>query len=127
MLNNKFWQGFFALAPLVSLILLLFGYFFFIILAIAGGDIDTRGHMDEVHGVLMGGIAFFVIAVLLVVLISFGSLVFYIVHAAKNPNMQGNNMLVVWILLFLFANGLGQLIYWIIEILNKKGPEEVRV
>ncbi|WP_373073098.1 hypothetical protein [Zeaxanthinibacter enoshimensis] len=126
MLNNKFWQGFFALAPLVSLILLIFGYLFFIILAI-GGDIGDNGHMDEVHGLLMGGIAFFIIVVLLVVLISFASLVFYIVHAAKNPNLQGNNMLVVWILLFLFANGLGQLIYWIIEILNKKEGAEVKV
>ena len=58
--------------------------------------------------------------ILLLVLVSLGSLVFYIVHAVKNPNLQHNNLLLVWILLFIFANGIGQVIYWVVEILGNR-------
>lgn len=121
MLNNKFWQGFFALAPLLSLFLILIAYFWFIFLMIAGeGEHGNWGDAE-----VIGGVFSFLVIILLVVLISLGSLIFYIVHAAQNPNLRGNNMLLVWILLFIFANGIGQLIYWIIEILNKPKEEVV--
>lgn len=120
MINNKFWQGFFALAPLLSLFLILIGYFWFIFLVIAGdGD---PGHWGDAE--VLGGVFSFLAIILLVVLISVGSLIFYIVHAAQNPDLRGNNMLLVWILLFIFANGIGQLIYWIVEILSKPGKQQ---
>ena len=56
----------------------------------------------------------------LMVLLSLGSMVYYIVHAAYNPNLKENNLLLVWVLLFIFASGVGQLIYWIVEILTKR-------
>jgi hypothetical protein len=58
--------------------------------------------------------------------VSLGSLVFYIVHAANNPNLRENNMLLIWILLFVFANGIGQLIYWIVEIINKRAHQTMK-
>ncbi|MDG1573408.1 hypothetical protein OZ410_13850 [Robiginitalea sp. M366] len=118
MLQSKFWQAFFALAPFIAIILLFGGYFIFIFSMI--------GHMDEMeHG---GGLPMttfsvlsgFLVLVLLMVALCLGSLIFYIVHAVKNPNLQQNNLLLVWILLFIFANGIGQFIYWIVEILGKK-------
>ncbi len=69
---------------------------------------------------ILGGVGFFMVIVFTVVLLSLASLVFYIVHAANNPNLRENNLLLIWILLFIFASGVGQLIYWIIEILNKQ-------
>jgi hypothetical protein len=76
--------------------------------------------------VFFGGIGVFLLFIFLAVLLSVGSLVFYIVHAAQNPNLKYNNLLLVWILLFVFANGLGQLIYWIIEVVNKRQANPVR-
>ncbi len=43
-----------------------------------------------------------------------------IVHATQNPNLKENNMLIVWILLFVFVSGIGQLVYWIVEIIGKR-------
>ncbi len=115
MLHNRFWQAFFALAPLISLFLILCGYFGFIFILIANnGDLHGANEME-----VLGSVFSFLGLIALVVLISLGSLVFYIVHAAQNPNLHGNNMLLVWILLFIFANGIGQLVYWIVEILGK--------
>ena len=119
MIHNKFWQAFFALGPLLSLVIMLAGYFMFL-LSMAGRMYKLEAASGEDPMVFLGGIGIFLLFVFLMVLISLGSLVFYIVHASQNPNLKQNNLLLVWILLFVFASGLGQLIYWIIEILNKR-------
>ncbi len=121
MIHHKFWQAFFALAPLICLFIALAGYFIFLF--------SMLSHLPEWEPgggepplVFFGGLGIFLFLILFVALLSLASLVFYIVHAAQNPNLKQNNLLVVWILLFIFANGLGQLVYWIIEILNKRNP-----
>ena len=116
MLQSKFWQAFFALSPLVSLLMLFVGYgvFLFSILS----NLPHGGEPDP--SAIFGSLGVFLVIILLMILISLGSLVFYIVHAANNPNLRENNLLLVWILLFIFASGIGQLIYWIVEILSKQ-------
>ena len=116
MLKSKFWQAFFALAPFVSLILIFIAYAVFLLALLTtipqGGD-----KPDPVA--LFGGVGVLVFTILMIFLISIASLVFYIVHAAYNPNLRHNNLLILWLLLFLFASGLGQFIYWIVEIVSK--------
>lgn len=119
MIQNKFWQGFFALAPLICLVVVLTGYFIFLF-SFLGNFQEWEAAGSEPPTEFFGALGIFLCLILFVVLLSLASLIFYIVHAAQNPNLKQNNLLVVWILLFVFANGLGQLIYWIIEILNKK-------
>lgn len=118
MLHNRFWQAFFALSPLICVFIALGGYFIFIInLVNQGGNMDFRPGESPMQ--FIGGLGIFLLLIFLAVFLSICSLVYYIVHAAQNPDLKQNNMLVVWILLFVFANGIGQLIYWILEILNK--------
>jgi hypothetical protein len=118
MIHSKFWQAFFALAPIIIFVVAFLGYmvFIFSILGNLHEFEDAEGPPME----LLAGIGTFVITVLFAVMISLGSLVFYIVHAVQNPNLKENNLLLVWILLFIFASGIGQLIYWIIEIVNQR-------
>lgn len=119
MLHSKFWQGFFALSPMLCLFLAIAGYLIFIMAMVT----QNHGWMEQSGDAPMaffGGLGIFLILIFITVVLSLGSLVFYIVHAAQNPNLRENNLLIVWILLFVFASGIGQLIYWIIEILNKK-------
>jgi hypothetical protein len=115
MLESKFWQGFFALAPLISLVLLFVGYGAFLFSIFS--NLPAGGQPDP--STVLGSLGFFMTFVFIMVLISLGSMVFYIVHAANNPNLRENNLMLIWILLFIFASGIGQLIYWIIEILSK--------
>ena len=122
MIQSKFWQAFFAIAPLACLIIALVGYFLFILTLVSQGpgwEMDN----DAAPLAFFGGLGIFLLLIFLAVLLSLASLIFYIIHASQNPNLKQNNLLVVWILLFVFASGLGQLIYWIIEILNKKEPQ----
>ena len=119
MLQNKFWQAFFALAPIIT--------FFIAISFYLGALIYFFSQMPELESspnvlasVILGNIWIFMIFIFMAVLISMGSLVFYIVHAVQNPNLKENNLLLVWILLFIFLGGISQLLYWIIEVVNKR-------
>lgn len=119
MLESKFWQGFFALAPLIMVFFVIAAYFLFLIFMFQ--DLENFGHSGNVStSYILGNMSFFFFFIFLLILVSFGSLIFYIVHAVKNPNLKQNNLLLVWILLFFFANGLGQLIYWLVEIIPKR-------
>ncbi len=118
MINSKFWQAFFALAPFIGLVLIIGGYAVFMISIF--GNLEELEHQDSPPMAFWGGFGVFMAMILLMVLLAIASLIFYIVHAVKNPNLQHNNLLLVWILLFIFASGIGQLIYWIVEIIAKK-------
>lgn len=119
MLQSKFWQAFFAIAPIVLLFVFFIGYFVFVFSMITEiQEIEADGAVSP--SFIFGRLLWFFVAVLLMVLISLGSLIFFIVHAVQNPNLKENNLLLVWILLFVFIGGLGQLLYWIIEIIGKR-------
>ncbi|WP_350288087.1 hypothetical protein [uncultured Croceitalea sp.] len=119
MLNSKFWQGFFAIAPIVMGILAIFGYFIFIFSMFSNiEEFESNGNPS--FSFIFGNIIWFFLLIILIILVSFGSLIFYIVHAVQNPNLKENNLLIVWILLFVFVSGIGQLIYWIVEIVSKR-------
>lgn len=120
MIKSKFWQAFFALAPFIILFGFLIGYFIFLIAIFSQAADGSLDHYEDDPFAMLGGITAFFIFIIFVILISLGSLIFYIVHAVQNPNLRGNNLLLVWILLFIFANGIGQFIYWLVEIIGKR-------
>ncbi|MEM8510288.1 MAG: hypothetical protein AAF717_20810 [Bacteroidota bacterium] len=118
MLHSKFWQAFFAIAPIASFILILIGYFVFMF------SIFSNLPESEQNGTppasFFSGLGFFFLMILFVLVIAFSSLIFYIVHAVQNPNMKDNNLLIVWVLLFIFVGGIGQFVYWLVEIIGKQ-------
>jgi phage shock protein PspC (stress-responsive transcriptional regulator) len=126
MLQSKFWQGFFAIAPIAMLFLGMIAYFIFLFFILNNIDELDHGSGNDSASFILGNVGAFVLFVLVAICVSLGSLVFYIVHAANNPNLRENNMLLIWILLFVFANGIGQLIYWIVEIINKRAHQTMK-
>lgn len=126
MLQSKFWQGFFAIAPIAMLFLGMIAYFLFLFFILNNIDELDHGSGNDSASLILGNVGAFVLFILVAICLSLGSLVFYIVHAANNPNLRENNMLLIWILLFIFANGIGQLIYWIVEIINKRAQQTLK-
>jgi hypothetical protein len=119
MLHNKFWQGFFAIAPIVSFLLIFVGYFVFIFSILSNlPELEHNNGAPPME--FFGGMGFFFLMIFLTIFICLGSLIFYIVHAVQNQALKENNMIIVWILLFIFVGGIGQLIYWIVEIIGKR-------
>ncbi len=118
MLHSKFWQAFFAIAPIASFVLILIGYLVFMFSIF--GNLQELEQSDTPPAEFFGGLGFFFLMIFLVIVIAFASLVFYIVHAVQNPNLKGDNLLIVWILLFIFVGGIGQFVYWLVEIISKQ-------
>ena len=120
MLHNKFWQAFFALAPIIVGIFSIIVYIFFVINLVTDiQEVEAMGQ-DPSAQMILGNIAWFMGFIVFLILLGLGSLIFYIVHAVQNPNLKNNNLLIVWILLFIFFSGIGQLVYWIVEIVGKR-------
>ena len=119
MIHNKYWQAFFALSPIIILFIMMLGYFVFIF-SILNNIPELEQAHDKPPELILEWIGSFMIVIFLVVLLSISSLVFFIVHAVQNPNLKQGHMLLLWILLFIFVSGLGQLIYWLVEIVSKR-------
>ena len=119
MLHNKFWQAFFALTPIIMVLTSIVAYIIFFLTLMHNATV-MEGSSNLPPTLILSEIGLFFVLIMITALLSMASLVFYIVHAVQNPNLKENNLLIVWILLFVFVSGIGQLIYWIIEILNKK-------
>ncbi len=120
MLHSKFWQAFFALAPILGFFFLIFGYFFFVFSLVTDIQAIEASGNAVAPEMIFGNLLWFFSFIFLSMFIYLGSLIFYIVHAVQNPNLKENNLLIVWILLFVFVSGIGQLIYWIVEIISKR-------
>lgn len=120
MIHNKFWQAFFALAPIIIGILSIGYYVYFVIDLVTDIEAAEAANGDVSASLILGNIAWFIGYIMLMVLVSLASLIFFIVHAVQNPNLKGSNLLIVWILLFVFIGGIGQLIYWLVEIVGKR-------
>lgn len=126
MLHNKFWQGFFALGPIIMFILFFIVYFIFIFVIISQIPEFENSNNEMPPASMFAGMGIFFLFLILILFTSLGSLIFYIMHAVQNPNLKQDNTLVVWILLFVFVGGLGKLIYWIVEILGKKNTVQLQ-
>jgi len=114
MFNNKLLQRFLALSPLVSIFFILISYIFFIGTMLVGAAHPPKPELFYV------GLGVFVIVTILSCLVSLFSLIFYVIHVLKNPNLEQNNNRVAWVLVIVLINGIGSVIYWIAEIEFKK-------
>lgn len=124
MLNNSKLQAFLAIAPMILFGLMIIGYFVFfftMITQVENFDDNAINH-NEPPFAFFAGFGIFFVMIMLTVLLSLCSLIYFILHAAKNPNLEANNgnMRLVWILIMVFVSGIGQPIYWIAEIKTKK-------
>lgn len=118
MLNNRTLQGFLAIAPMALFVLIFVVYFatFFSMFT----NIETLENSNNIPTGFLTGIGVVFVILFLTLIISLLSFIYFIVHVAKNPNLEQNNMRVVWILIIVLVGGLGNLIYWLAEIQTKK-------
>src|SRR5690606_13746816 len=107
--NNRTLQGFLAIAPFVLFILIFVGYFMFIF-----SMVSNAGNLENHNGLppnFLTGMGMVLLIAFLTAIISLLSLVYFLIRAAKNPNLEQNNMRVVWILIIVLVSGIGNLIY----------------
>lgn len=60
----------------------------------------------------------------IIIFLSIGLLIYYLIHIAKNPKFkQDSTSKLVWILIVLLAGAIGMLVYFFIEIWPEKKLE----
>lgn len=102
---------------------MMLGYFGFLFSVLSNIPELEQAH-DGPPELILEWLGSFFIVIFFVILLSVASLVFFIVHAVQNPNLKQGHMLLLWILLFIFVGGLGELIYWLVEIVAKRNHNE---
>ncbi|AWM13582.1 hypothetical protein DI487_06710 [Flavobacterium sediminis] len=72
--------------------------------------------------VLSGFLSAFVI-IIITMFVSIGVKVFDIIHLTKSNKRETGNKVLVWVLLFVFTGIIGEIVYYFLEILPEKKPE----
>ncbi len=117
MLNNKSLQTFLAIGPLVLFILCFVCYFAFFFSMFM--NIEQIENSNDPPMPFFAGMGVFLIVFFLTMILSFFSLIYFVLHAAKNPNLAEGNMRIVWILIIVLVSGIGNIVYWFVEIRGK--------
>lgn len=110
--NQKIVLGVLTFSPILLLIfyfIAIFSTVFGVISAAESGQGSPENFMVSLVS------AFGIIGLML--LITFGLMIYYLIHITKNPRIEGN-MQVVWILLIVFAGLVGNMVYWFVHIWN---------
>ena len=101
-------------------ILLVLIYFIFMYQAFLGPALEAGpdGELDE--EAVMQSLGPMMAMIGLMVVLSFGLLIYYIVDVVRNPKWvnQSNNK-VLWVLVLIFGGSLGMIVYYFVEILKR--------
>lgn len=114
--NQKILLGIAHFLPIFGII----GYVFFLFSFIFGMSETIAQHPDAPPAEFMQGFATAAIFLILAIFISIGVKVIDIIHLVKNNKGDTGNKIVLWVLLFLFAGVLAEIIYFFLEIVPKK-------
>lgn len=118
MLNNRTLQGFLAIAPAALFILIFVVYFTAVFSMFL--NIGTLENSNKIPTGFLASMGMVFVILFITFIVSLLSFIYFIIHAAKNPNLEQNNMRIVWILIIVLVSGIGNLTYWIAEIQTKK-------
>ncbi len=109
--SGKIWLGVLTFLPVLFMIL----YILLFLGTLFYSFSEMEGTYDNGAGSLVSGIWIAVLCLFLGVLLNIGLLVYYILHAYKNEKFD-NTLKLIWILVFLFGNGIGTIVYYFVEI-----------
>ena len=106
--GNKIILGVFTFLPFVLICL----YMISVTLLVKN---TLLSHHTDMPFPILGDVVSIVIVTLALGLLSFGLLIYYIVHALNNPEIDGNEK-VFWAIVFVFASIIGFPVYWYLRI-----------
>jgi len=114
---NKWIIGFFTFFPILAIIPFFYSMFGFIMKM---ENIENSGVEPGVSDVF-GSMSGFFIWIFLMVIVSTATFIYYLIHAIRNKAIEDNER-IIWILVFLFASGIGQIVYFFMRIVPLPEP-----
>ncbi len=116
--STKFWLAIFTFLPLVLLILF-FGFIFTVFLE---NIIELENNHGEFPMEFLQSFIWFFTLIILMVVVSLGIKIYYIVHTNNNA-ANDTNKKIMWTLILIFAGIVGSIVYYFIEIVPLKTIE----
>jgi membrane protease YdiL (CAAX protease family) len=118
--NQKLLIGILHFVPLFGIIAYMFYIFTFFI-----GNIESLQNQPSNQAPVEFFRGFFVafIIIIITVIFSIALKVFDIIHLTKSNKNDKNNKVLIWVLLFVFAGTIAEIIYFFLEILPEKKLE----
>ena len=113
--TSRFWLGILTFLPIVLLFAYMFSVAFIVVDAVRYGD-------ESMPLPILSNILWMVIIALVLGMLSFGLLVYYVIHAINNKNIDSNER-VIWVLIFVVGTIVAFPIYYFMRIL--KEPEHL--
>jgi len=114
--TQKIIVGLFTLLPFLLFPYILYQIIHFIFEAI---ELSERGAAEPVS--IISAILSFIIPIILLSIVTFGLLIFYIMHAISNKSIESTER-IIWIIFFIFFSSLAFPVYWFIRIWNDNKP-----
>lgn len=108
--TNKTLAGILAFAPLVAV--MLYMVFFFGFIFAMEDQMNSTTQMPD-------GLLGFLASLALLMLVTFVSMVYFVVHSVRNPRLNSDNR-IIWLLVNLFAGAIGHILYFFM-VINEEG------
>ena len=117
--SNKVLSGIFAFLPLVLLVVYLLSMVTFFVRFFQDVQLHEGVEQFPVSGV--ASLAGIIISAILLGLLSLGVMVYFIIHALNNTDINRDER-IVWILVFIFVGTVTFPVYWYMRIWKQKDP-----
>jgi len=110
--TQKIIVGVFTLLPFI-----LFPYIIYEIIHFIFEAINMSEDGDPEPAAIFAAILSFLFPIILLSLLSFGLMIFYIIHAVSNKAIESTER-VIWIIVFIFFSAIAFPVYWFVRLWN---------
>lgn len=116
--NQKIGIGILTFMPILGFIGYIISFFVLFFGGVTAGAASGFEESGPPTGTFFAGFAMAFIFLLVAIVSGFAAMIMHIVHITKNEKLKAqSNGQLLWILVIVFANGIGGIIYYIMEIL----------
>lgn len=124
--NQKIGIGILTFMPILCFIGYIVSFFVIFFGEIATGSDGGFEQNGASSGTFFTGFAMAFVFLILAIFSGLAAMILHIVHITKNEKLKAqSNGQLLWILVIVFANGIGGVIYFFIEILPEPKPNPV--
>tara|TARA_A100000171_G_scaffold53100_1_gene76842 strand:+ start:2156 stop:2539 length:384 start_codon:yes stop_codon:yes gene_type:complete len=119
--SKKIWLGILTFLPIAFIIIYIicFALYMMTCVDVLDSEMGDSNVTDPSPFFAFFGIMF--VMMFFTIISAIGLMIYYIIHANNNPKFDSNQKL-LWILVQVFAGGIGNIVYYFVEILPKDTP-----
>lgn len=117
--NKKIVLGIFTFLPLLFVFVYVFIFINFFFSSISSPQFYPYVNEDY----FFGNLVLLIFLIFAAIIFGVGMMIYFIIHANKNPKFESNQKL-IWILILVLSSFLGNIIYYLVEIIPQKQIEK---